>query len=89
MGVERSSFCLDGPTPESIVGESEERRRKSDCVQRALAQLDPRSRRVLEQRYLTPEVATLEMLGEELGVSRERVRQIERDAKERMRELCA
>jgi DNA-directed RNA polymerase sigma subunit (sigma70/sigma32) len=36
-----------------------------------------------------PEAATLGMLSDELGVSRERIRQIEVSAKTRIRELCA
>jgi RNA polymerase sigma-32 factor len=81
----------DAPTPETIVSEAEERRLHVRRLRSALSQLDPRSRRVLEQRNLVSEgeVATLAMLGDELGVSRERVRQIEDRARSFLRELCA
>jgi RNA polymerase primary sigma factor len=52
----------------------------------ALARLPERSRRVLVRRYgLDGEPATLRELAEELGVSRERVRQLQRDAEGRLR----
>ena len=50
-------------------------------VARALAQLDPRRRLVLELRYgIGRRAATLETVGDALGVSRERARQVETDA---------
>jgi RNA polymerase sigma-32 factor len=79
----------DAPSPETVVSEAEERELQDRRLRLALSQLDPRARRVLEQRNLLPEVATLGMLGNELGVSKERVRQIEVQAKARVQELCA
>jgi len=50
-------------------------------VRDALGTLDPRERRVLELRFgLDGESQSLEAIGRELGVTRERVRQLERDA---------
>lgn len=55
----------------------------------ALACLDARERRVLELRYgLGGEVHTLEDAGREFGVTRERARQIEKDAIRKLRELA-
>ncbi len=52
----------------------------------ALARLPERSRHVLARRYgLDAEPATLRELAEELGVSHERVRQLQRDAERRLR----
>jgi RNA polymerase sigma-32 factor len=79
----------DWSTPEAIVSDAQERQAATDRLHDALCQLDPRARRILEQRHLAPEVATLGMLSDELGVSRERVRQIEASAKARLRALCA
>jgi RNA polymerase sigma-32 factor len=42
-----------------------------------MAVLNDRERRVFEQRRLVEQPATLEQLSEEFGVSRERIRQIE------------
>ena len=51
------------------------------AVRDAVARLPERERRILELRFgLDGEVATLEAIGKELGVTRERVRQLERDA---------
>jgi RNA polymerase primary sigma factor len=50
-------------------------------VRLALARLPERERRVIELRFgLDGEVATLESIGKQLGLTRERVRQLERDA---------
>ena len=51
-----------------------------------MAELSPRERRIVKQRWLTEEPKTLEQLGEAFGVSKERVRQLEERAKRRMRE---
>jgi RNA polymerase primary sigma factor len=54
-------------------------------VRRALRVLDDRERRLLELRYgFGGEPQSLEAISRELGVSRERVRQLERDALERL-----
>ncbi len=56
-------------------------------LQSALAGLDPRSRHVLEARWLADEPATLHELAAEYGVSAERIRQIEVKAMKTMRGL--
>ncbi len=54
---------------------------RRQSVRRALAKLPERERRVLELRFgFAGESATLEAIGKELGLTRERVRQLERDA---------
>jgi RNA polymerase primary sigma factor len=54
---------------------------RRQAVRRALAGLPERERRVLELRFgFEGQAASLEEIGRELGMSRERVRQIERDA---------
>jgi RNA polymerase sigma-32 factor len=72
-------------SPEANVLESEERIELAQCVERALGQLAPRDRHVLEQRCLTD--CTLDDLGRELGISRERVRQLERRARAEVRKV--
>jgi RNA polymerase primary sigma factor len=64
---------------------------RRDEVRDAFSQLDERSRRVLELRFgLGGEEHSLEAIGRELGVSRERVRQLEQDALTRLeRQLAA
>jgi RNA polymerase sigma-32 factor len=54
-------------------------------VRRALAGLDPRERAIIQKRYLEGDGATLKELGKSFGISRERVRQLEARAKEKMK----
>ncbi len=59
---------------------------QQDGLQTALAGLDPRSRRIVEARWLNDEhTATLHELAAEFGVSAERIRQIEVKAMQKMR----
>jgi RNA polymerase sigma-32 factor len=67
----------DTPTQEDRLVEDEELRRRRSYLSSAMAVLNDRERRVFEARRLADEPATLEELSEEFGVSRERIRQIE------------
>ncbi|MQY52236.1 RNA polymerase sigma factor RpoH [Rhodocyclus tenuis] len=63
---------------------------QSEGLQEALAALDPRSRRIIETRWLADEQsATLHDLAAEFGVSAERIRQIEAKALQKMRGVLA
>jgi RNA polymerase sigma-32 factor len=84
----------DGATPDSLLAESEEKDNRSLALSRALLALNPRERRIIEARRLQDDGLTLEELSSEFGVSRERVRQIEVRAFEKLqaavvRELAA
>jgi RNA polymerase primary sigma factor len=58
---------------------------KRQTVQQALARLPDRQRRIVELRYgFGGETTSLEAIGKELGLTRERVRQLERDALDRL-----
>jgi len=58
---------------------------KRQTVQQALARLPERQRRIVELRYgFGGETTSLEAIGKELGITRERVRQLERDALDRL-----
>jgi RNA polymerase sigma-32 factor len=67
----------DAPSQERILVDSEELDIRRKALGEALTVLDSRERRIFEGRRLTDEPVTLEDLAEEFGVSRERVRQIE------------
>jgi RNA polymerase sigma-32 factor len=67
----------DAPSQERVLVDSEELGIRRKALGEALTALNSRERRIFEARRLTDEPITLEGLAEELGVSRERVRQIE------------
>src|SRR5229473_2755529 len=67
----------DSVSQESRLAESEELDNRRAALSDALAVLNERERRIFEARRLTDEPVTLEDLAVEFGVSRERVRQIE------------
>ena len=67
----------DAPTQERILAESEESDNRHKALIGALDVLNDRERRIFEARRLADDPVTLEELAAEFGVSRERVRQIE------------
>ncbi|HEY3178482.1 MAG TPA: RNA polymerase sigma factor RpoH [Casimicrobiaceae bacterium] len=72
--------------PIQILEREETARNRSVGLQRAMAKLDDRSRRIIEARWLKEEdPATLQELADEYGVSAERIRQIESKAIKTMR----
>jgi RNA polymerase sigma-32 factor len=83
---ERGDFLVDGaPTPDVLAEAALDQGRRSAALQAALDTLNLRERRIVERRRLIEEPDTLETLGVELGVSKERVRQIEARAIEKLR----
>jgi len=78
---ERGDFLPDeGPSPEEIATEIDSRDRRNKILAKAVASLPERERTILEMRHLCQDSATLEDLGKRLGISKERVRQLERRA---------
>ena len=73
------------PAPELLLHNSE----IESLVRRWLARLGPRQRRVIERRYGLDgeEIATLEELAREVGVTRERVRQVQEEALDALRAM--
>ncbi|MBN4664574.1 RNA polymerase sigma factor RpoH [Pandoraea nosoerga] len=76
--------------PTAVIAARERDHLQSDGLQTALARLDPRSRRIIEARWLSVDDdgsggATLHELAEEFGVSAERIRQIEVAAMKKMK----
>ncbi len=70
----------DGPNQETVFGEAEEFRKRWALVEKALERLTPREQQILNERKLDENPKTLEELSEVFGVSRERIRQIEAKA---------
>src|SRR5215204_4957204 len=67
----------DAPSQESVMAANEEADNRRKALGEALTVLNERERRIFEARRLADEPITLEELAAEFGVSRERVRQIE------------
>ena len=67
----------DAASQEHTLLESEETRNRLAALRNALGVLNPRERRIFEARRLADEPITLEALSDEFDISRERVRQIE------------
>ena len=77
-GIEFQETLIDeGPGPEALVGEHEELQLRSGMLKRAMAELSERERDILVRRRLSDEPLTLEELGTHYGISRERIRQLE------------
>ena len=74
-------------TPESIVTDQILHEARVSAVGEALEALDHRERRIIGARDLSDEPMTLAALGEELGVSRERARQLEARGRRKIRGL--
>jgi RNA polymerase sigma-32 factor len=73
------------PSPEAIIVEQDEKEYQVKALNAAIRVLDDRERRIFEARHLTDEPLTLEDLAATFNVSRERIRQIEARAFEKVR----
>jgi RNA polymerase sigma-32 factor len=71
-------------TQETRLAENEEFGARMTLLQEAMSELNDRERHIIEERRLKDEPATLEELSVQYGVSRERVRQIEVRAFEKL-----
>jgi RNA polymerase sigma-32 factor len=71
-------------TQEDVLGEQEELGNRRDLLAQAMKGLNDRERHILTERRLRDEPLTLEELSQEYGISRERVRQIEVRAFEKL-----
>src|SRR5258706_13623974 len=73
------------PNPEEAVTTSHDNERRRSWLNLALDRLSTRERRIVEARQLAESSLTLEDLGREFGVSKERVRQLEQRALGRLK----
>ena len=70
----------EGPSPEAIVADDQETKVRRNYLKDAMKELSDRERHIFVERRLTEDPITLEALGEHYGISRERVRQLENRA---------
>jgi RNA polymerase sigma-32 factor len=79
-----------GHGPAELLEADESERLRRDGLKQALDSLDPRSRRIVEARWLAEDATvTLHELAAEFNVSAERIRQVEQKALEKMRRQMA
>ncbi|MGE3247232.1 MAG: RNA polymerase factor sigma-32 [Beijerinckiaceae bacterium] len=84
--TEKGNFMVDSqPLPDEVVQSQIDSERRSKWLRSALQTLTPRELRIVRARRLGEDTATLEALGQELGISKERVRQIESRALEKLK----
>jgi RNA polymerase sigma-32 factor len=76
----------DGPDPEDRVVEADQMAKRRALLGEAMVGLSAREQHILRERKLSEKPQTLDELSEQYGISRERVRQIEARAIERLRE---
>ncbi|HEY8383353.1 MAG TPA: RNA polymerase factor sigma-32 [Microvirga sp.] len=84
--AERVEFLVDNsPLPDESVSDVIDTERRVRWLQQALEVLNERELRILRARRLEEDQVTLEFLGDRLGISKERVRQIENRALEKLK----
>ena len=82
---EKLDFLIDGKQNiEASLALRQERELKSRVLKEALAKLSERERYIVKNRMLTENPETLEDLGQKFNISRERIRQIEKRAFEKL-----
>ena len=83
---QRMDFLVDDqPLPDEIVESRLDSDRRAKWLTNALAVLSERELRIVRERRLSETFVTLESLGNRLGISKERVRQIENRALGKLR----
>ncbi|MCB1985214.1 MAG: RNA polymerase sigma factor RpoH [Burkholderiales bacterium] len=82
------AYLTDGSDPSQVLEAKQDRVLRGEGLQQSLESLDERSRHIIEARWLREkDTATLHELADELGVSAERVRQIEAKAIQKIRHV--
>ena len=73
-----------GPNPEDLASSDSGRMARQAWITEALDKLTPRERQIIVSRFLEEKRSTLAEIGQEFGVSKERIRQIESRALQKM-----
>ena len=90
LGLDGASEFQDflpdtSPTPEDVVIGMRDGATRTRWLNDALHELSPRERTIIQKRQMTDSVVTLEDLGRQLGISKERVRQLEQRAMDKLK----
>ena len=84
--ADRQDFLVsEAPLPDEIVTNTIDTERRRRWLTSALGVLTDRELKIVRERRLSEDGATLESLGIKLGISKERVRQIESRAMEKLK----
>jgi RNA polymerase sigma-32 factor len=75
----------ESATPDQQVMEERDNEKRKEWIAEALQVLNERETLIISERRLTDDSVTLEVLGKRLGISKERVRQIEHQALNKLR----
>ena len=81
----QDALPYEGRDQETSFLDTERQRFLEEHLTEALDELDNRERYIMEQRYMQDDSVSLAALGRELGVSRERARQLEARAKKKLK----
>ena len=85
-GSELQEFLEDDrPNPEENIAYQSHQTSRSNVIAKAMAALDERERQIIKHRFLEESKPTLEEIGHDFGVSKERIRQIESRALEKLK----
>jgi RNA polymerase sigma-32 factor len=76
----------DNPNPETQVMEGRDQNQRAQWLGQALGRLSEREQLIIRERRLGEDSVTLEKLGERLGISKERVRQVEHQALKKLKQ---
>jgi RNA polymerase sigma-32 factor len=87
-GAERQDLLLsEAPLPDETVSGMIDGDRRTKWLKSALEVLNERELKIIKRRRLSEDGATLDQLGQELGISKERVRQLESRALKKLEEV--
>ena len=75
----------ESATPDQVVMEERDNAKRKEWISEALQVLNERETLIISERRLTDDTVTLEVLGKRLGISKERVRQIEHQALKKLK----
>ena len=81
----QSMLSDDRPDPEEVVIGTKDANTRSEWLEDALTSLSDREQKIIRDRHMGYETVTLEALGNELGISKERVRQLESRAMDKLK----
>ncbi len=75
----------NGPTQEEMLSELETEADRAASLDSAIESLDPREREIIEKRYLKEKPTQLKEIGRKMGITKQRVSQLEKRALKKLR----